>query len=154
MSSEPLVIGYVAPLHGRGAMGFVLLGLFALIVLLAGALSPSLPLILAGAAGTAAAATGFAFYWRTASKWPMLVVFGDRLEIVRGPQRGMLAFDDVLAVRGLEWSRSLFPYQKEAKFLVLQSAAGEWQFGPEIAAHVTIQETIIRLVNEHHAKTA
>ena len=84
----PLATGYMAPIHGRGAMGFLLLGILSLLTALAGALSVSLPILLIGAAGLVVAAAGFALYARVMATKPLLLVFEDRLEFVRGPQKG------------------------------------------------------------------
>lgn len=149
--SQPIVTGYVAPIHGQGAMGFLLLGVLGGLVLLAGVLGATLSLALAGVAIGAVAGVGFAQYWRMASTWPLVHVYRDRLEVVRGPQRGTLAFDDVVGVRGLEWKKSLFPYQKAMRVLVLQTRGAEWQIGPEVADHAAVQEAVAGALNAYVA---
>ncbi|MBK8561688.1 hypothetical protein [Candidatus Amarobacter glycogenicus] len=141
-NTEPIATGYVAPIHGRGAMGFLLVGLLGLLVMLAGLLAPDMALFIAGVATGALAGAGFAQYWRMASKWPLLHVYPNRLEFVRGPQRGSVAFEDVVGVRALEWGKSLFPYQKAMRVLVLQTGVSEWQIGPEVAEHAAVQEAV------------
>lgn len=133
----------MAPIHGRGAMGFLLLGLLALIVALAGVLSPSLPLVLVGLAAVAVSAAGYWLYWRVMQRKPLLHIYADRLEVLRGPQRGTLRFDDVTGVQWLQWARSLFPYSRGHRVLVLHSAVGEWQVGTEVAEHAKVQQAVI-----------
>ena len=45
-NTEPIATGYVAPIHGRGAMGFLLVGLLGLLVMLAGLLAPDMALFI------------------------------------------------------------------------------------------------------------
>ena len=55
-----------------------------------------------------------------------------------------MAFEDVVGVRALEWGKSLFPYQKAMRVLVLQTGVSEWQIGPEVAEHAAVQEAVGR----------
>ena len=124
-------------------MGFVLLGLFSVIVLAAGALSPSAGTAAIGIAGLVAAALGLALYVRVARNWPLARLYADRIEFVRGPQRGTLAFSDVAAAHHLQWEKSLFPYSRGHRVLVLVTPAAEWQFGPEFAEHEAFQSAVL-----------
>lgn len=146
-SNSPLATGYVAPAHGRGGMAFLLLGLFALLILLAGALSPSPGLALLGAGGLAIAGGGYAWYWSRAPRWPLAHLYPDRLEFVRGPQRGTVRFEDVTAVHALQWERSLFPFSRAQRVLVLQTPEAEWQIGIEIAESAQFQEAVVAALN-------
>jgi hypothetical protein len=155
MSPEaPLATGYIAPIHGRGAMGFFLLGLVSLVVLLAGAFSPSAGVALLGAGGLALAAAGFAAYWKLTESRPHLLLFADRLEFLRGPQRGVIVFDDVVTIGAMEWGRSFFPYSRAQRVLVLRSAATEWQIGSEIRDHARFQDEVATALNRHRAAPA
>lgn len=124
-------------------MGFVLLGLFSVVVVLAGALSPSTGTALIGVGGLALAAGGLALYWRVTRTWHLARLYPDRLEFVRGPQRGTLPLSEVTAAHHLQWERSLFPYSRGHRLLVLVTAAAEWQLGPEILGHEAFQEAVL-----------
>ncbi|MGE3074741.1 MAG: hypothetical protein AB7N24_01320 [Dehalococcoidia bacterium] len=151
-SPEPAIIGYVAPIHAQGAMGWMLLGVLAALIAGGGALSANLPLLFGGIAGMAVAAAGYLAYERVVSKWALVRVYPDRIEFVRGPQKGLLPFAEVTAIRQLRWAKSLFPYQREATVLVLQSTKGEYQVGRDMAGYTAVQEAVVRLLNEYHAR--
>lgn len=146
-STAPIQTGYLAPAHGQGGMAFLLLGLFSLLILLAGALSPSLMLALVGGGGLALAGAGYALYWTRAKHWPVAHLYADRLEFVRGPQRGAVRFADVTAVQWLQWERSLFPYHSGHRVLVLQTPEAEWQVGVEIAGSAEFQDEVVAALN-------
>lgn len=133
-------------MHQRGAMGFILTALLSLIVLLAGVLSPSVPLALFGGGGVVAAGLGFFLYHGAIAKKELLRLYPDGIEFVRGPQRGYLPFAEVSGVRGMQWGASLYPYTRAARFLVLQSPRGEWQVGPEVAGSAEFQEAILAAI--------
>ena len=147
--SEPLATGYLAPAHGQGGMAILLLGLFALLILLAGALSPSLALTLIGTGGLALAGAGYAFYWSRAQHWPVARLYADRLEFVRGPQKGTLHFRDVTSIHTLQWARSLFPFNRGHSVLVLQTLQVEWQVGVEIANSAQFQGAVVGAVTAY-----
>ena len=133
-------------------MGFILLCLFAAIVLLGGLLSPSLPIALTGVCGLVAAGAGLATVWRVTRHWRLAVVFPDRLEFLRGPQRGVLPFPEVTAVHQLAWARSLFPYSRGHRVLVLVTDRAEWQVGNEIAHHEAFQEAVLDALRAFHER--
>lgn len=132
-------------------MGWLVLGVISALIALAGMLGANIGLILAGLAGMALAGAGYALYRRMVSRWALLRVYPDRLEFARGPQKGVLQFADVTAIRQLHWGHSWFPYQRAATVLVLQSAKVEYQVGRDIADHEAVQEAVVRALNEFHA---
>lgn len=138
-------------MQAQGAMGWMLLGVVAALIAGGGALSANLLLLFAGLAGLAVAGAGYLAYERVVSKWPLVRIYEDRIEFVRGPQKGVLPFVEVTAVRQLHWAHSWFPYQRAATVLVLQSAKGEYQVGRDMADYVAVQESVVRLLNEFHA---
>ncbi|MGE0601079.1 MAG: hypothetical protein AB7J35_15825 [Dehalococcoidia bacterium] len=153
-SPEPAIIGYVAPIHAQGAMGWMLLGVLAALIAGGGALSANLPLLFGGLAGVVVAGAGYLAYERVVSKWALVRVFPDRIEFVRGPQKGVLPFAEVTALRQLHWAHSWFPYQRAATVLVLQSTKGEYQVGRDMVDYTAVQEAVVRLLNEYHAARA
>jgi hypothetical protein len=142
----------MAPMHGRGAMGFVLMGLFGFVVLLGGALSPSLPTALLGLAGVLVAGAGLALYWRSARTWRYALVYADRIEFVRGPQKGTLPFAEITGVHHLAWAKSLFPYSRGHHVLVLSTPRAEWQVGNELADHAEFQEAVLGALRRFHER--
>ena len=149
--SPPVIIGYVSPINAQGAMGWLVFGVIAALIAIAGVLGANIGLILAGFAGMAIAGAGYALYQRMVSKWALLRVFPDRIEFARGPQKGVLQFADVTAIRQLHWGHSWFPYQRAATVLVLQSATVEYQVGRDIADYEAVQEAVVQVLNEFHA---
>lgn len=149
---QPLATGYIAPLHGRGAMGFFLLGLLSLLVFAAGLLSPSLPLVLFGFAGMTISAAGYFAYWRVVSKWPLVHLYADRIEVVRGPQRGVLAMAEVTGYGTAEYRNPILPFLPRERVLTLATAERQWQFGPEIAGGGSFQDEVVRAVNAFHSR--
>ena len=155
MTTEtPIATGYTAPLHGRGASGFVLTGLFSLVVVAAGLSGPSVPIIAFGFAGLFASIAGLYLYWSTVRKKPAVQVYADRVEFLRGHRTGVVPFSEVTNVRAMQWGGSLYPYTRPARFIILETKDNEWQFGPEVANCNELQETVVRLLNAAHGGAA
>ena len=150
----PLATGLTAPAHARGTVGFFLLGLFALLTLGAGLLSPNVGLAAGGVAALVAGTAGFALYWKTVARSPLAVLYPDHLDFVSGPQRGTLSFADISDARMLQWARSFFPYSRGHRLLVLRSGPTDWQVGPEIADYVAFQEAVVAAFNQFNVLRA
>jgi hypothetical protein len=133
-------------------MGWLLLGLLSAIVAIGGVFSTNVGLILGGLAGAIVAGAGYFAYQRVVSKWVLLRVYSDRLEFVRGPQKGVLLVVEVKAVHQLHWAQSWFPYQRATTILALESAKGDYQVGRDVAGHEKVAETVLRLLNEYRGR--
>lgn len=147
MTPQPLATGYPAPLHGRGATGFILGLIFSVVVVVAGAAGGSVPLAAFGVAGVAGFGVGLYLYWRVERARPVVLVFDDRVEFVRGHRTGVVRFDEVRNIRALQWGGSIYPYTRASRFLILETADGEWEFGPEVANCLDLQEALVRAIN-------
>ena len=66
---------------------------------------------------------------------------------LRGHLTGVVEFRHVTDVRALQWGGSLYPYTRTSRFLILETAQGEWQFGPEVANSAELQETLVGALN-------
>ncbi len=93
--AEPVAVGLVSPIRTQGTMGFGMLGVIGLVIVLAGALGPDVTFLAIGAGIILLAAAGLAWHWQHVAKSRLVLLYPDRLEFVRGPQRGTLAFSDV-----------------------------------------------------------
>lgn len=144
---QPLATGYLAPLHGRGATGFLLGLVFSVVVVIVGAAGGSVPLAAFGLAGLVGFGLGLYLYWRSGRSKPAIRIFEDRIEFVRGHLTGVVEFRHVTDVRALQWGGSLYPYTRTSRFLILETAQGEWQFGPEVANSAELQETLVGALN-------
>jgi hypothetical protein len=142
----PLAIAYTAPLRGRGAMGLILTGILSLIVLLAGALGQDFALLLLGLGGMIASGVGLWLYHSAQVKREFIRLYPDRLEFLRGPQKGSVAFADLTGVQGMQWGGSIYPVVRTARFLVLQTPDAEWHIGPEIRDTAAFQEQVIEAI--------
>lgn len=154
MTTEPLATGYAAPLHGRGATGFILGLIFSVVVVVAGAAGGTAPLVAFGVAGVLGFGVGLYLYWRAGRSKPAVRVFADRVEFLRGHRRGVVPFAEVTNVRAMQWGGSIYPYTRAARFLILETAGGEWQFGPEVAGAMELQETLVRALEQWRENAA
>jgi hypothetical protein len=135
-------------------VAFVLVGLFALLILLAGTFAANPGLALGGGGAVALSAAGYAWYWQRAKHWPLAHLYPERLVFVRGPQRGVLEFQTVTGVHVLQWARSLFPFSRGQKVLVLQTPVAEWQIGVEFAESEQFQEQVLAALQAFAARRA
>jgi hypothetical protein len=154
VTSQPLAIGYAAPLHGRGATGFILGLIFSVVVVIVGAAGTSVPLVAFGVAGVLGFGAGLSLYWRAGRSKPAIRVFADRVEFLRGHRTGAVPFGEVTDVRAMQWGGSIYPYTRASRFLILETADGEWQFGPEVANCLELQETLVRALNRWRENSA
>ena len=141
--AEPIAVGLVSPIRTQGTMGFGMLGVIGLVIVLAGALGPDVTFLAIGAGIILLAAAGLAWHWQHAAKSRLVVLYPDRIEWMRGPQKGTLPFADVRGADMLEWSRSTFPYSRGHTVLVLHSGATDWQIGPEVAEYHALHEAVL-----------
>lgn len=148
MTDSTIATGYIAPLHGRGASGLFLSGVVSIVVAVAGATGPSVPLISFGLAGLMASGAGLYLYWSEMRKKPAIQVFADRIEFLRGHRRGTVLFSEVTDVRGIQWGGSIYPYTRPSRFLILETKDGEWQFGPEVANCAELQESVVQALRD------
>ncbi len=147
MTAALLATGYAAPLHGRGATGFILGLIFSLVVVVAGATGPDVPLMAFGVAGAVGFGAGLYLYWRVGRTRPAIHIFDDRVEFVRGHRTGVVRFSEVANLRALQWGGSIYPYTRASQFLILETADGEWEFEPEVANCLDLQETLAGALN-------
>jgi hypothetical protein len=144
--TEPLAIAYTAAMRGRGAMGLILTGILSLIVALAGVLGQEFALLLLGLGGLIASGVGLWLYHSAQVKREFIRLYADRLEFLRGPQKGTLAFAELTGVQGMQWGGSIYPVVRTTRFLVLQTSATAWHIGPEIRDTAAFQERIIQAI--------
>lgn len=152
MNTEPLATGYVAPLRAQGTAGFAMLAVFAVIVIAAGAAGGNVALVLLGVAAIFAAAVGAFAYWRWIGTKPIAHVYADRLEFVRGPQRGVLRFDEITQARMLQWNRSIFPPSRGHRVFAMSSGQTDWQIGTEFADYGEFQDAVLAAIQAHHSR--
>ena len=143
MTSQPIATGYAAPLHGRGATGFILGAIFSVVVIVAGGAGGSAPLLAFGLAGLVAFGLGLYLYWRVGRTEPVIRIFEDRVEFLRGHRTGVVPFGEVTNVRTMQWGGSIYPYTRASRFIILETPDGEWQFGPEVANCMALQQTLV-----------
>ena len=148
----PLATGYVSPFRANGTGGFAVLAVFAVLFIGAGAAGSNLALVLIGVAGMLAAAGGSLAYWRAIRTKPIAHVYADRLEFVRGPQRGALRFDEITQARMLQWNRSLFPPSRGHRVLALSSGQTDWQIGTEVADYGDFQDAVLAAIQAYHSR--
>lgn len=115
-----------------------------MVVVVAGAAGGTVPLAAFGVVGVAGFGLGLYLYWRLARSKPALRIFEDHVEFLRGHRTGVVPFAAVTNVRAMQWGASLYPYTRASRFIILETADGEWQFGPEVANAVALQETLVR----------
>lgn len=151
--TAPLATGYAAPLHGRGATGFILGLIFSGVVVIVGAVGGTVPLATFGVAGLVGFGIGLILYWRLARSKPAIRIFEDRVEFLRGHRIGVVPFESVTDIRALQWGGSIYPYTRASRFLILETADGEWQFGPEVAGSLELQETLVRTLERWRQKS-
>jgi hypothetical protein len=149
---ELLAVAHAAPFQGQAMAGFVLAGVLAVLVLLAGAFSANAVLAAWGAGACVAVALAGLAFWKSAPKRDALRVYTNGLEFVRGHRKGWLPLDKITGTGALEWGASLFPYSRRTRFLVLESTDGEWEIGPQVADHEAIHELVLGLLAERHAE--
>ena len=147
MTTQPIATGYTAPLHGRGATGFILGLIFSGVVVIAGAAGGTVPLLAFGVAGLVGFGLGLYLYWRLARSRPAVRIFNDRVEFLRGHRTGVVPFEAVSDVRALQWGGSIYPYTRASRFLIIETEEGEWQFGPEVAGSGELQEALVGALN-------
>jgi hypothetical protein len=151
LAGEPLATGYTSPYRAQGTAGFAVLLLFAILFIGAGLAGGTFALVLIGVAGILAAAGGALAYWRAIRGRAIAEVHPDRLEFVRGPQRGTLRFDEITQVRMLQWNRSLFPPSRGHRVLAITTGNTDWQIGTEIAAYAEFQDAVLAAVQAFHS---
>ena len=150
---ELLAVAHAAPFAGQAMAGFVLAGVLALLVLLAGVFSPNAVLAAWGAGACAVVGLAVFAFWKSAPKRVALRVYTNGIEFVRGHRRGWLPLEQITDTGALEWGASLFPYSRRTRFLVLQTTDGDWEIGPEVAGHEAIHELVLRLLEERSAES-
>lgn len=113
----------------------------------------TVPLVAFGVAGVLGFGLGLYLYWRTGRSKPAVRVFADRVEFPRGHRRGVVPFAEVTNVRAMQWGGSIYPYTRASRFIILETADGEWRFGPRRWAAMELQETLVRAL-ERSRETA
>jgi hypothetical protein len=149
---ELLAVAHAAPFQGQAMAGFVLAGVLAVLVLLAGAFSANAVLAAWGAGACVAVGIAVFVFWKSAPKRDALRVYTTGLEFVRGHRKGWLPLDQITGSGALEWGGSIYPYTRRARFLVLRTIDGEWEIGPQVADHEAIHELVLKLLAERPAK--
>ena len=150
---ELLAVAHAAPFQGQAMAGFVLAGVLAVLVLLAGAFSASAVLAAWGAGACVAVGLAVLAFWKSAPKRDALRVYTNGLEFIRGHRKGWLPLEHITGSGALEWGASLFPYSRRTRFLVLQTIDGEWEIGPQVADHEAIHELVLKLLAESRANS-
>lgn len=153
-TDEPLATAYLAPFSSGLVVLCLFGGIISLLVALGGALSGNAGTGVGGAALTLFAAGGLVYFRRRARTAVVAQTYADRLEFLRGPQRGVVPFQDILGFHSLEWGRSFFPYSRGSRVLVLKTASAEWQVGPGLAEAPAFQDAVTRAVTAFHAPAA